>query len=117
MLRKANLKLHKIVSNSIEVMEAFPVEDMEKGVRDLDLHLDSLSAQRSLGVFWDLKNDSFAFQVTLPNKPFTRRGALSTVNSIYDPLGLAVSVLVEGRLLLQKLVIMGKSKNNDKPLG
>ena len=117
MLRTANLRLHKIVSNSIEVMEAFPVEDRGKGVRDLDLYRDSLPAQRSLGVFWDLKNDSFTFQVTLPDKPFTRRGVLSIINSIYDPLGLAVPVLLEGRLLLQKLVIMGKSKNNDKPLG
>ena len=117
MLRTANLRLHKIVSNSIEVMEAFPVEDRGKGVRDLDLRCDSLPAQRSLGVFWDLKNDNFTFQVTLPDKPFTRRGVLSTVNSIYDPLGLAVPVLLEGRLLLQKLVAMGKSKNKDKPLG
>ena len=42
---------------------------------------------------------------------------LSIVNSIYDPLGLAVPVLLEGRLLLQQLVIMGKKKNNDTPLG
>ena len=42
---------------------------------------------------------------------------LSTVNSIYDPLGLAVPVLLEGKLLLQELVIMGKKKNNDMPLG
>ena len=117
MLRTANLRLHKIVSNSIEVMEAFPVEDRGKGVHDLDLRRDSLPAQRSLGVFWDLKNDSFTFQVTLPDKPFTRRGVLSTVNSVYDPLGLAVPVLLEGRLLLQKLVIMGKTRNDDKPLG
>ena len=47
MLRTANLRLHKTVSNSIEVMEAFPVEDKGKG----DLHRDSLPAQRSLGVF------------------------------------------------------------------
>ena len=53
----------------------------------------------------------------MPDKPFTRRGVLSTVNSIYDPLGLAVPVLLEGRLLLQKLIIIGKSKNNEKPLG
>ena len=117
MLLTANLRLQKIVSNSIEVMEAFPVEDRGKGVRDLDLRSDSLPAQRSLEVFWDLKNDSFTFQVMLPDKPFTRRGVLSIVNSIYDPLGLAVPVLLEGRLLLQKLVVMGKSKNNDKPLG
>lgn len=53
----------------------------------------------------------------MPEKPFTRRGVLSTVNSIYDPLGLAVPVLLEGRLLLQKLIIIGKSKNNEKLLG
>ena len=117
MLHTANLRLHKIISNSIEVMEAFPVEERGKGVRDLDLRHESLPAQHLLGVFWDLKNDSFTFQVTLPDKPFTRRGVLSTVNSIYDPLGLAVPVLLERRLLLHKLVIMGKSKNNDKPLG
>lgn len=117
MLCTANLRLHKIVSNSIEVMEAFPVEDRGKGVRDLDLYRDSLPVQRSLGVFWDLKNDSFTFQVTPPDKLFMRRGVLSIINSIYDPLGLVVPVLLEGRLLLQKLVIMGKSKNNDKPLG
>jgi len=38
-LHSANLRLHKIVSNSIEVMEVFPVEDRGKGVRDLDLRV------------------------------------------------------------------------------
>ena len=53
-LATANLRLHKVVSNSVEVMEAFPAEDRAKDVRDLDLRHDSLPAQRSLGVFWDL---------------------------------------------------------------
>ena len=65
------------------------MEDRGKGVRDLDLRCDSLPAQYSLGVFWDLKNDRFTF----------------------------VPVLLEGRLLLHKLVVMSKSTNNDKPLG
>ena len=38
------------------------------------------------------------------------------MNSIYDPLGLAAPVLLEGKLILQHLVIMGK-KTLDKPLG
>ena len=96
MLATANLRLHKIVSNSVEVMEAFPTEDRGKGVRDLDLHRDSLPAQRSLGVSWDLEKDNFTFQVSPPDKPFTRRGVLSIVNSVYDPLGLAAPVLLEG---------------------
>lgn len=112
MLATANLRLHKVVSNSVEVMEAFPNEDRGKDVRDLDLRKDSLPAQRSLGVYWDLENDTFTFKVSLPDKPYTRRGVLSIINSIYDPLGLAVPVLLEGRLLLQQLVIMGKTKSN-----
>ena len=117
MLATANLRLHKVVSNSVEVMEIFPTEDRGKDIRDLDLRRDSLPAQRSLGVYWDLEEDAFTFRVALPDKPFTRRGVLSIVNSIYDPLGPAVPVLLEGRLLLQQLVIMGKKKNNDMPLG
>ena len=116
MLATANLKLHKVISNSVEVMEAFPAEDRGKGVRDLDLRHDSLPAQRSLGVYWNLEEDTFTFKVCLPEKPFTRRGVLSIVNSIYDPLGLAVPVLLEGKLLLQQLVLLGKKSNKEKPL-
>ena len=36
-LATANLRLHKVVSNSVEVMEAFPAEDRAKDVCDLDL--------------------------------------------------------------------------------
>ena len=62
LLCTANLRLHKIVLNSIKVMEAFPVEDRGKGVHDLDLRHDSLPAQRSLGVFWDLKKTALPFK-------------------------------------------------------
>ncbi|XP_048582064.1 uncharacterized protein LOC125561767 [Nematostella vectensis] len=112
-LATANLRLHKVVSNSVEVMEAFPADDRAKDVRDLDLRQDVLPAQRSLGVYWDLETDAFTFKVTVPEKPFTRRGVLSIVNSVYDPLGLAVPVMLEGRTMLQKLVLMGKRRSKD----
>ena len=117
MLATANLRLRKVVSNSREVMEALPTEDRGKDVRDLDLRRDSLPDQRSLGAYWSLEGDAFFFRVSLPDKPFARRGVLSVVNSIYDPLRLAVPALLEGRLLLQQLVRMGKRSNNDAPLG
>ena len=107
-LADANLRLHKIVSNSVEVMEAIPADDRGKDVRDLDLRHDTLPAQRSLGVYWDLESDSFTFRISMKDKPFTRRGVLSNVNSIYDPLGLAAPVTLEGRKILQQLVAMGK---------
>ncbi|PFX27728.1 hypothetical protein AWC38_SpisGene7509 [Stylophora pistillata] len=117
MLAKSNLRLHKVISNSVEVMEAFPLEHRGKDIRDLDLRQDSLPTQRSLGVYWDLTKDAFTFKVCSPRKSFTRRGVLSVVNAVYDPLGLAVPVLLEGKLLLQQLVSMGRGKNNNATLG
>ena len=98
-------------------MEAFPNGDRGNDLRNLDLRHDSLPPQRSLGVYWNLEQDIFTFKDDLPEKPFTQRAVLSIVNSIYDPLGLAVPLLLEGRLLVQQLVIMGKKKNDNKPLG
>lgn len=116
-LSSASLRLHKVASNSVAVMEAFPTEDRVKDVRDMDLRHDTLPPQRSLGVQWDLQKDTFTFSVSLEEKPFTRRGVLSVVNSVYDPLGLAAPVVLIGKLLLQHLVIVGKEKQNDMPLG
>ncbi|KAK3743580.1 hypothetical protein QZH41_001384 [Actinostola sp. cb2023] len=116
-LATSNLRLHKVVSNSIEVVEAFPTTDRAKDLRDLDLHQDSLPAQRSLGVYWDLERDTFTFRVALQEKPFTRRGVLSIVNSVYDPLGLAAPVMIDGKKILQQLVAMGKRTNDHAPLG
>ena len=113
-LATANLRFHEVVSYSVEVMEAFPAEDQAKDVRDLDLCHDSLPAQRSLGVSWDLETDAFTFKVSLLENPFTRRGVLSIVNSVYDPLGFAVPVMLEGRKILQQLVHMGEwTKENN----
>lgn len=48
--------------------------------------------------------DTFTFKVTLLEKPFTRRGVLSIVNSVYDLLGFAAPVMLKGRKILQQLV-------------
>ncbi|CAN2390320.1 RNA-mediated, partial [Pristimantis euphronides] len=58
-----NLRLHKIASNSKEVMKAFPMQDYADELKDLDLATDSLPVQRSLGLIWDLKSNTFTFQV------------------------------------------------------
>ena len=61
--------------------------------------------------------DAFTFKVTLPEKAFTRRGVLSIVNSVYDPLGFAVPVMLEGRKIFQQLVVMGhQTSRNNTPL-
>ena len=96
MLATAQLRLHKVVSNSVTIMEAIPVDDRGKSVRNLDFRHNSPPTQHSLGVQWDLESDSFTFHITLPERPFTRRGVLATINSVYDPPGLAAPVILKG---------------------
>ena len=103
MLAISNLRLHKIASNSKEVMEAFPTEDRAKALKDLDLDVDPAPIQRSLGLHWELKRDIFTFQVSDAEKPFTRRGVLATVNSIFDPLGFVAPITIQGKFLLREL--------------
>ncbi|XP_070546094.1 uncharacterized protein [Ptychodera flava] len=50
-----------------------------------------------------VESDTFQFRVQLKDKPLTRRGILSTVSSVYDPLGLVSPLLLGGRHILQEL--------------
>ncbi|XP_068250242.1 uncharacterized protein [Palaemon carinicauda] len=109
-----NLRLHKIASNSEEVMKAFPANDLASNLKDLDLEADSKPLQNSLGLSWDVNMDKFLFQLSSENKPITQRGILSTVNSIYDPLGFLAPIIIHGKLLLRKLV--SETVDWDQPL-
>lgn len=102
-MASSNLRLHKIASNDVDVMKAFHKNDLAKGLKDLDLGADIPPMQRSLGISWDIATDKFTFQVSTAEKPYTRRGVLSVVNSLFDPLGFAAPVSIKGRALLREL--------------
>lgn len=102
-LRESNLGLHKIASNRPAVLEAFHPEDHPKGLKDFGLNKDPAPTQHSLGRCWKVTTDTFTFAVAETNKPFTRRGVLSIVNSLFNPLGLVVPVSIQGRTLLREL--------------
>ncbi|XP_072179391.1 uncharacterized protein [Diadema setosum] len=91
------------MSNRKEVLEQFATDDRAKGVADLDLTVDPLPLERALGVVWCVENDSLQFRLELRDRPFTRRGILSTVCSIYDPNGFASPVTLRGKQILQSL--------------
>lgn len=114
MLAESNIRLHKIASNASQVMNAFPPEERATELKDLDLDVDPLPLQRSLGVGWNLENDSFTFRVGKDAKPFTRRGILSVVNSLYDPLGFAAPVTIQGKALYRELTL--EQQDWDEPL-
>lgn len=67
--------------------------------------MESLPPQRSLGLSWNLDTDSFTFRVSQEEKPLTKRGILSTVNSLFDPLEFAASVTVGGKNIMRELSV------------
>lgn len=102
MLAASNLKLHKSASNSNKVMIAFAPKDLAKDLKDLKLGAGPLSLQWSHGLIWNLESDSFRFQVSHEEKLFTKRGILSTVQSLYDPLGFVAHITVQGKALVRE---------------
>ena len=107
MCRRGGFNLHKFTSNNKNIIEAIPVEDRAEEIKNVDLDLEKLPMERALGVQWCIQSDSFRLQVVLQDKPCTQRGILSTVSSIYDPLGLVAPVLLEGKSILQELCRSG----------
>ena len=103
MCQKGGLRLHKFVSNSKEVMAAVPPADRAEGIKDLDLLKDDLPIERALGIQWCVENDTFHFRIVLKDRPLTKRGILSTICSIYDPLGLLAPILLVGKQILQQM--------------
>lgn len=101
-LSESNLRLHKFASNSEAVTQAFAPEDRAV-LKDLDFSGEPTPVQRSLGLLWETATDTFTFVVSEHKKAFTRRGVLSTVNSIFDPLGMVAPVTIEGKSLLREL--------------
>ncbi|VDI05038.1 Hypothetical predicted protein [Mytilus galloprovincialis] len=57
-----NLRLHKIASNSKEVMDAFEQQDRANNFKDIDLCVDELPTHQSLGLNWELETDTFTYK-------------------------------------------------------
>ena len=106
---------HKFLSNNREVLETtFPHERVNV-VKNLDLSKETLPMERTLGIQWCIESDTFQFRIQLKDKPLTRRGILSTVSSVYDPLGLVSPVILVGKQILRELCKCESSWDDEVP--
>ena len=71
------------------------------------MSFDELPIERALGIHWCVESDQFNFRITLKDQPPTRRGILSTVASMYDPLGFVAPFVLNGKRVLQEMCRQG----------
>ena len=101
LLSKGGFRLTKWVSNSRNVIDSIPISERAGSVKDI--LLDQLPIERALGVRWYVESDTFGFKISVKDRPPTRRGILSVVSSVYDPLGFAAPFILPAKALLQDL--------------
>ncbi|XP_067949631.1 uncharacterized protein [Watersipora subatra] len=99
--QKGNLRLHKFISNDPEVLSALP--ESERSDQNTELFSGHLPEQRTLGLQWSTNEDCFKFINNVTTKPSTRRGILSVVSQLYDPLGFIAPYTLIGKNILQSI--------------
>lgn len=113
---KGGFRLNKWICSDRAVLSQIPEENRAKGAKTLDLSKDELPMERALGVEWDVERDVFTFSITSKKEVLTRRGILSALSSIYDPLGFLSPVILTAKQILQHLCKLKFSWDESIPL-
>ena len=100
-LKRGGFHLTKWMSNSKEVMALISQQERSTNVKNIDLASDRLPIDRALGVLWNLEDDSLRVAVTTLDKPVTKRGILSTMSSVFDPLGFMAPFTIRAKMIFQ----------------
>lgn len=100
---EGGFRLTKWNANSRVVIESFPQEERAAAVKDLDLTFGDQLDGKILGIQWNLQTDLLKMTVRYQEFPKTRRGVLSSIAVVYDPLGIASPFLLPGREIHQEL--------------
>ncbi|XP_028415653.1 uncharacterized protein LOC114539014 [Dendronephthya gigantea] len=116
LLAKGGFKLTKWNSNSREVLEQFPPESRAPVVKDLNLKSEeALPVDHALGLRWDVQRDTIVLVASNKKEPSNQKGVLSSIATIYDPLGFAGPLILPGREINQELCRLKLDWNCELP--
>ena len=101
LLKSGGFELTKFASNFPEILDIIPEKDRSSSSQKVNC--DSNPTQRTLGINWNTLTDKFEIYVNLNERPATRRGMLSQIGQVFDPLGFLQPFLLPGKLILQDL--------------
>jgi hypothetical protein len=103
LLASGGFKLTKWSSNSRPVLMSVPVQDRAKDIKGTNLLLDELPSERALGMQWNIETDLLGYRIVVRAKQQTRRGILSIVSGVYDPLGFIGPFILPAKQIMQEL--------------
>ena len=115
LLSTGGFKITKWTSNSRKEIESVPPQERSKELKDLNLSRDPLPKKQFLGLRWDVEADTLCFRVKLNDKPMSRRGILSIVNSVYDPFAFGAPAIQPMKVLLQDICKLNLDWDQDIP--
>jgi hypothetical protein len=98
-LKGGGFNLHKFASNSPLLMPSDASE------RNHNVSLDRQPETKTLGILWNCHSDTIRYSSNFKNinKSITKRGILSTIARLFDPLGLVAPITITAKTILQKL--------------
>ncbi|XP_046145012.1 uncharacterized protein LOC123988552 [Osmia bicornis bicornis] len=100
LLKSAGLNIRQWATNNEVLLNDLPKQSINK-----KLHLGESSTLKTLGVVWKSSEDSITYEVKtqMTITHITKRFISSEIAKIYDPLGLLGPVIIEAKILLQKI--------------
>ena len=101
LVAKGGFRLTKWTTNKPEVLQDVPADEMSAS--GLDLASLGQGTQRALGCVWRPGSDVLGVKVTDMDVPATKRGVLSRLSMIFDPLGIVSPFVLRAKLLVQHL--------------
>ena len=106
----------KFISNSREVLQSIDPSRLLPSLQQLDLNCDDCPTQKVLGVYWDPSSDKIVVRINIKEKPQTKRGILSMLHQVFDPLGITIPFIIAGRRILQAAFARTTSDDWDSPI-
>ena len=112
-LERGGFHLTKFSSSHPQILSVLPDSDLSSTM--LDLNLDTAET-KVLGLIWNPTLDKLEVKVKVKYKPLTRRGILSMISQLFDPIGFLQPFIFPVKLLMQELCHLNLGWDVEIPL-
>lgn len=101
LLQRGGFRITKWITNNRQVLKSIHPENRAKEFKDIELCSSDLPQEKALGVKWDTETDKLVFKFQPKQKPLTKRGLMSVLSSVYDPIGFLAPLILQAKKIFQ----------------